>query len=148
MRWRNPNGVRRYRARLRCPRRCCGEFFSARLWQFRAGERNIGQTLADDVLEGQRETECVIATAIVEAECLLIEVAEQMERFYGYVGALDGALQQGPEILPIVGVDVAVNVRLGVVDDVVDVFAVPPFVGCERVGVEIGVGRNMLPDGP
>jgi hypothetical protein len=53
------------------------EAFSARLRQLRAGERNIGESLADDALQGQREAESVIAAAIVEAEGLLVKVAEQ-----------------------------------------------------------------------
>jgi len=90
------------------PRRSCGFDRSARLRQFGAGERNIGKPLADDALESEREAEGVIATAIVEPESLLVKVPEQVERFDRYVGALDGPLQERPEVLATVGVDVAV----------------------------------------
>ena len=39
-----------------------------------------------------------VAFAVVEAERLLIEVAEQMERFDATRRCLDGALQEAPEV--------------------------------------------------
>ena len=64
-----------------------------------------------------------VALRVVEAKRLFVQVAEQMERFDAHVGALHGALQERPEVLQAVGVDLPVHVGFGVVDDVVDVAA-------------------------
>ena len=89
--------------------------------QLRAGQRNIGQALIDNALERVGETLRICHHAIVETERLLVKVAEQMKRFDRHVGALDGALQEAPEVFEPVGVDIAFGVALGMVDDVVDV---------------------------
>ena len=130
--------------RLREPRLSCGFDFSARLRQLRAGQANVGETLADDALEAKHESLSVIAMALVESERLLIEVAEQMERFDAHVGALECPLQQAPEVFAAVGVDVSVDVCLSVVDDVVNVVAGEVVVGRMRIGVDGGTGCNML----
>jgi hypothetical protein len=59
---------------------------------------------------------------IIEAECLLIDVPEQVERFDAHLGAVRASLQQAPEILHSIGVDVAVNILHQMVHDVVFVF--------------------------
>jgi hypothetical protein len=69
-----------------------------------------------------------------------------MKRFDRHVSALDGSLQQAPEVLAAVGVDVPVNVALGVVNDRVDVLEVKALVGRQRVGVDVGVRRDMVAD--
>ena len=79
-----------------------------------------------------------VSLRLIKPERLLVKVAEQMERFNGHVGALKGALQQAPEVLQPVGVDLPINVRLGVVDDVVDVSRRSrPFVRDELIGVDV-----------
>jgi len=78
---------------------------------------------------------------------LFIEVAEQVERLDRYVGALDGTLQETPEVLQAVGVNMSVNVRLGVIDDAVDLSTLfHAVVGTERVSVEGGASFNVLAD--
>jgi hypothetical protein len=44
-------------------------------------ERIVGESLAEDSLEGECKAHGVIALAIVEPEALLVKVAEQVERF-------------------------------------------------------------------
>lgn len=68
-----------------------------------------------------RESLGIGQRAIVESERLLIEVTEQVERLHRHIRALDGALQQRPQVFASVGVHVPVDVRHGVVDDVVRV---------------------------
>jgi len=46
---------------------------------------------------------------MVETERLFVKIAEQMERFDRHVGALDGALQEIPEVLQPVGVDLSIG---------------------------------------
>ena len=115
------------------PRLSCGNDFSARLRNLRPGEAVVGETLADDALERERETHGVSSFAVIEAERLFIEVAEQMERFHAHVGALERTLQETPEVLASVGVNLPVNVFLGMVDDAVDEVASKPFVGGQRM---------------
>jgi hypothetical protein len=89
------------------------------LRQLRAGECSVGETLVDDALQGVCESLSVAHDAIVETEGLLVKVTEQMERFDRHVGATDGALQERPEVLAVVGVDLAVHVGFSVVDDLI-----------------------------
>src|SRR5688572_4957458 len=144
MRWRDPTGMRRYRARLRCPRLCCGKLCLARLRQLRAGQRAVSQALVEDALEGDSEPRGVTKLALVETEGLLVQIPKQMERFNRHVGAFDGAFQETPEVFHTVGVDGAFSVAVRVVDDVVDVlrsFAAQVLVRAERVRVD---GRALL----
>ena len=56
-----------------------------------------------------------------------------MERLNTNVRALDGALQETPEVLQAIRVNIAVHVRLRVVDDLVSVFRVQSIVGLQLV---------------
>src|SRR5688572_28965864 len=69
-----------------------------------------------------------------------------MERFDAHVGALDGALQQRPEIFAAIGVDVPIDVSLGVVDDVMGVVAVDTLIREVRVSVDGRAGFDALTD--
>ena len=69
-----------------------------------------------------------------------------MERLDADVGSADAALQQRPEVLQAVGVNLAVHVRYGVVDDLMRVVGFQPFVRQQRIGVERGTGFNVLSD--
>src|SRR5688572_10390173 len=71
-----------------------------------------------------------------------------MERFVAHIGALNGSLQERPEVLAAVGVDVAVNVGFSVVNDVVDVFTVEPVVRQEHVGVDGRTSFDVSADVP
>lgn len=79
------------------------------------GELVEGKPLAESRSGGDSEASGVAHLASVETERLLIEVAKQMERFDGDVGALQGALQQRPKVLAAVGVDLPVHVAFGMV---------------------------------
>jgi hypothetical protein len=114
------------------------------LRQLRACELSIGQALVDDALEGECETHGVSSLAVVETKRLFIKVAEQMERFDGYIGALEGALQETPEVLKAIGMDLAINVCLGVIDDVVNVVTAESLIGEMRVGVQGRASLNVL----
>ena len=52
-----------------------------------------------------------------------------MERFNTYISTFDRALQQTPEILHAVRMDVPINVRLGMVNDLVSVVGPKPVIG-------------------
>jgi hypothetical protein len=75
--------------------------------------------------------------AIVVTEYLLVQIAKQVERLDANVGSLESALQERPEILKAIGVNLAVNVSLGVVNDSVLVAAnVESLIGQERIGID------------
>ena len=61
------------------------------------------------------EAPVVVQLAQVEREHALVEVAEQVEGLNVDVGAVQPALQQRPEVLRAVGVDLPIDVALGVV---------------------------------
>ena len=50
---------------------------------------------------------------------LFIEVAEKMERFDTHIGSLESALQKRPEVFESVGVNLAINVLLGMINNLV-----------------------------
>ena len=69
-----------------------------------------------------------------------------MERLNGYVGALQGALQEAPEVLAAVGVNLPINVSVGVIDDVVGVGVVQTVVRQEFIGVDARASTDVAPD--
>lgn len=69
-----------------------------------------------------------------------------MKRFDGHVSTLQGALQERPEVLRAVGVNLPVNVRLRVIDDVVGVVGRESLIREVGVGVDGRSGFDVLPD--
>jgi hypothetical protein len=61
-----------------------------------------------------------------------------MERLHAYVGSTKPALQETPEVLWAVGVDLPVNVHLRVIDDIVLVVSLQAEIGLQLVGVNVG----------
>ena len=56
---------------------------------------------------------------IVVAENLFINVAEQMERFDANVGSFESTLEQAPEVLKAIGVNLSIDVPNGMVNNLV-----------------------------
>ncbi len=90
----------------------------------RGRQARVGQALAEDRAQRLHESAAVGAAPLVEAVCLLVKIAEQVKGLDRDVGALDRALQERPEVLHAVRVDLAFDVLLGVVDDLVGIIAV------------------------
>jgi hypothetical protein len=61
--------------------------------------------------------------AVVVAERLLIEVAEQMKRFDTHIGSVNATLQQAPVVLQLIGVYASVYVLDCMVNNLVSVLA-------------------------
>lgn len=55
----------------------------------------------------------------VVTENLLAQIPEEMERFHANVGAFESALEQAPKIFESVGVNLPVNIPLGMVNNLV-----------------------------
>src|ERR1700726_699829 len=84
--------------------------------------------------------------AIVVAKRLLIQVAEQMERFNADIRATDPALEQAPKVFESVGMDTTVNISLRMVNHLVRVVASQTPIGEQRIGVERGFGCDVVPN--
>jgi len=113
-----------------------------------AGDFGKGQTLSNDLRCESVEAVTVIhALPMVEAEGLLIHVAEEVERLDADVRAAKSALQETPEILNSVGVDIALGVGFGVVDEVMDVVSLKPEVGVSFIGEKMRAGFDVLANG-
>ena len=111
-----------------------------------AGKLGVGETLAGDIggqpLEPIRVLERLLA--VIVAKHLLIEVTEKMERFHADIGSIYPPLQEAPEVLDSVGVDVSVDVGFGVVDHHVDVGFSQATVGPERIGIDHGTSGDVV----
>src|SRR5579872_5662051 len=68
-----------------------------------------------------RQLVSVLIFPIVESECLLIHITEQVERFYADVSACQFSLQAAPKVLDSLRVNCAINVLLEMVHDLVRV---------------------------
>jgi hypothetical protein len=82
-----------------------------------AGEFGIGQTLANLANYRSANRSASFILRVVEPASLFVDVAEQMERFNADIGSVQRPLQQTPEVLHPVSVDIAVGVLNSMVDD-------------------------------
>jgi len=89
----------------------------------------------------------IVALPRIEAESLLIQIAEQVERFHADIGAFDAALQEAPEVFNPVSVNIPLHVLTGMVNDLMRVFPRQSVVAAMMVGVEHGPLLDMLPNG-
>ena len=108
---------------IRFPRPCRLEDFCR--FSHLAGEFGIGHALADDSLDAHGEALGIVHLPIVVAERLFVNVPEQVKRLDAHVGAFQSALEQAPEVLHSVGMDLPVHIGLSVIDDRVSVFVQP-----------------------
>jgi len=99
------------RFRLGVPRRRCGKASLVRstFQHVFTDERPISQALSDDGRRGVRVSLGVRHFPVVEPEALLVKIAEQVKRLDRHVSAVNRTLQQRPEILAAVGVNLAVD---------------------------------------
>jgi hypothetical protein len=105
------------------------------------------ESFAEDLRRSQFEAvEIVHVFTVVVAESLFVQIAEKMEWFDRNVGAANAALQERPEILKGVGVDVAIHVGYGVVNDLMRILAFEPIVGKQRIGIKRRTRFNVLAD--
>jgi hypothetical protein len=107
----------------------------------------IREPLSDDALQRDNESLCVIEIASVEAEGLLIEIAEQVKGLDAHIGSVDASLQETPKVFDVVRVNIAVNVLDRVVDDLVRVVGSQSAIGQQRVTVERGTGLHVFSHG-
>ena len=108
-----------------------------------AGDFGPRQALADDLTNGHIKALAICnhfavsVLARVKPERLFVNVAEEMERFHGHIGAVNPALQQTPKVLKPIGVNVAVHIGFQVVHDLVFVLVGHSPRGAEFVGMNL-----------
>lgn len=80
----------------------------------------VSDALSGHPGEPEQESAGVIHGAVADAESLFVKVAQQRKRFDAHVGSADRALQQRPDASHTVGVNSALHIGFGIVDDFVD----------------------------
>lgn len=77
-------------------------------------------------------------------EHLFIQIPEQVERFHAHVGSLDSTLEQTPEVFESVGVNLSINVRLSMVNDLVGESGLQVLIGQEGIGIDSAADGDVL----
>jgi hypothetical protein len=121
---------------------------SCRKRHLRASELLVGEAITGDVAQRASAAVAIDGLARIEAERLLIEVAEELEGFDADVRAVDRPVQEAPEVHQPVGVYDAIDVCLEVVDDSVNVIVGEVVKRGERIGENFTTGRDLAPDLP
>lgn len=98
-----------------------------------ASEFRIGQAFAADLTNHDREPLCIIHLAIIEPARLFVDVAKQMKGFHADVGTVESTLQETPEVLHAIGVNIPVRVLYGVIDDCVLIVTLQTFIRFQLV---------------
>src|SRR6202521_185912 len=107
----------------------------------------VSKALADDSRKQQLEAVVIVhVLAVVKPERLFVNVAEQVVRLHGHVGSVDSALQQTPEVLKPVSVDVFADVLNRMIHNLMGVFFAKAVIGLQRVAVECGLRFDVLAD--
>ncbi len=83
---------------------------------------------------------------MIVAEHLFVQISEEMEWLGADIGAFESALEETPEVFEAVGVDLTVNVTLGMVDDLMHKIFVQSLIGEKRIGVNRTASRNVISD--
>src|SRR5579871_395312 len=109
----------------------------------------VHEPLAYDLRNRQIEPIPVVhVLPVVVAERLFVNVPEQMEGFDGDISAFEAPLQEAPEVLQPVGVNLPVNVGFGVIDDLVREVLTQTPVGKQFIGVDVrSLADVLLNDG-
>lgn len=132
----------------RLPRPCRGRWKAITALVLKINELRIRQAPADNPAKRHHESTpvAVLVLALVESERLLVTVTKQMERFDVSVGAFERPLKQRPKVFEAVGMNVAVNVALHVIDNLAVVIAVKIVVRHKRVGANPRTGQDVFAD--
>lgn len=105
----------------------------------------IRQPSANNQARDRKKANLVRHLAVVESERLLVEVSEQVKRLNRNIRALDAALQETPEILKSIRMNVAFDILNRVVNHLVNVL-IHSYVGTKRIGYQLRALRNVLSD--
>jgi hypothetical protein len=109
-----------------------------------AGEFGIGQPFAYDLANANVKALRISHLPIVEAECLFVDVAEQVERFHADVGAVQLPLNKRPEVFHAIGMHVAIGLLNRMINDRVLVVLVQSVVGQQFIGEDRRASFHVL----
>jgi hypothetical protein len=105
---------------------------------------NVLQTLPENARTSLDESTAISVLPLVEPKRLLVQIPEKVKGLHVDVGSLDRALEQAPEVLQSVRVNVPLGVANRVVDDLVNVILIHADVGAERIGMQFRAFQNVL----
>src|ERR1035441_9760462 len=94
-----------------------------------ASQLLVGNTATNDLFHNSTKPFRVRQGAVVIPETLFVKIPEQMEWLNTDVGPVESALQQTPEVLHRICVDVSIHILHRVIDNRVLVFRFQPIVG-------------------
>src|SRR5579875_1345158 len=118
-------------------KRCAGRFrFASQFF--------VGQALSGGLGERALEAFAIAGLAIVVTESLFVQITEEMEGFDADIRSLQAALQERPEILDSVRMNLLVYVCLCMVDHVMDILAIQTVVGNLRIGEDFRSSFDVL----
>jgi hypothetical protein len=121
-------------------------FSRSRSRAFMLRQFSICQALTSDRRTHFPKPLTIIVFALIEPECLLVEIPTQVGRINAHVSTLEGAFQEAPEILDVVGVDLSANKLNRVVNHFMRVGVGKTEIGFESVGVEGGPRLDCGPN--
>ena len=111
-----------------------------------AGQLLVGDPASDDLLHYSDEAFRIGRLTVVVSKRLFVNVPKQVEWLHADVRAVQAALQETPEVLHRVGMDVAVHILHSVIDDGVLIIVFKSVVGLQFVGEYRSPGFDVLPD--
>jgi len=116
-----------------------------------ASEFIPSEALADDLRNNHAESvavsdELVFGGAMIKAEHLFVQISEEVEGLSADIGSLESALEETPEVLKTVCVDLPVNVAFGMVNDLMDKILVQSLIGEKCIRVNRAASRNVISD--
>jgi hypothetical protein len=103
----------------------------------------IGQSLACNTSQNRREAFRVIPVAVIEPECLLIQIARKVVNFTTYIRPAKSALEKTPVVFYAVGMDIPAYIFCRVVYALVDVNLFHALIGFQRIREKVGIGFNV-----
>jgi len=115
-----------------------GEEVVSPILQILAGKFLVGDPTSHNLFHDGGKTLRVSGLPVVIAESLFVKVAKQVERFNANVGAVQAPLQETPEVLHGVRVDVPVHILDGVVNHGVLVAITQAIVGKQFIAEDCG----------
>jgi hypothetical protein len=106
----------------------------------------VGQPLPGDRRAHLMEPTAVIVLALIKPEDLLVQIPAQMRRVNADVGSLEGPFQEAPEILDIVGMDMAAHELNRVVNGLMRVVGREAEIRFQGVCVDVRAGLDRRAD--
>jgi len=111
-----------------------------------AGQFRIRHAATDNLFHDMTEPLGVSGLAVVIAERLFIDVAEQVEWFDADIRAVQAAFEQAPEVLHGVGVNVLVHVLNGMIDNSMLIISAQAVVRLQFISEDRRSSFNVLTD--